>query len=280
MKDIKRFGMLLLFVFVIPPAQGQFLKKLKEKVEQRVEQTVTEKIANKAAREAGKTLDNLMEGKMGQNSPFPMGGEMGSIEDVPDTYDFEWAYQLHMETEKQKKGMDITYYLKEDAPYWGARIQQGMSLFMVYDMANKLTVIFMENEGNNFVTANTIPDEMLIDEDEEVSYEDYSFREIEGKEILGYSCKGFEMENHQYKFTMYVTFETEISFSDIYGKSEQIPKGFNVDWLKDGDKEGLVMEMQMENKSKKNESFQMECTRLEREEMTIRKADYGNLGGG
>ena len=260
------------------PAQAQFLKKLKKKVEQRVEQTVTDKIANKAANEAGKTLDNLMEGKMG-NSPFPMGKDQVSLEEIPDSYDFEWAYELRMEMGKKKdQGMDITYYLKEDAPYWGARIQQGMSIFMVYDMANMLTVLFMENEGNNFVSASKIP-EVTLAEEETLSYDDYTFSEIAGKEVLGYDCKGFVMENPQYKFTMYVTFDTEVSFSDIYGKTEQIPKGFNPEWLREGDKDGLMMEMFMVDKSKKNEEYHMVCTRLEKESYSVKKADFNSLGG-
>mgnify|MGYP001248361193 FL=1 len=88
MKSIARFGSLFLILLLCMPAQAQFLKKLKKKVEQRVEQTVTEKIANKAAQEAGKTLDNLMEGNLGGNSPFPMGMEQVDMAEIPDSYDF------------------------------------------------------------------------------------------------------------------------------------------------------------------------------------------------
>lgn len=261
------------------PAQAQFLKKLKKKVEQRVEQTVTDKIANKAAEEAGKTLDNLMEGNLGGNSPFPMGVEQVDMAEIPDSYDFEWAYELEIETGKKKdQKMDMTYYLKEGAPYWGARMEQGMSLFMVFDVEKMLTVIFMENEGNNFVSANKIPEQSL-EGDAYADYEGYELKEIPGKEILGYDCKGYEMEDENYKFTVYTTFDTEVSLSDMYKKSEQFPKNFNMEWIKQGDKAGMLMEMLMEDKSKKNETTRMTCTRLEREAYSIKKADYNSLAG-
>lgn len=283
MREVYKFWILAFLLIAVSPVHGQFLKNLKKKVERRVEQTVTDKIANKAAQEAGKKLDNLMEGKIGGGSPLPIGTEQGDIGDVPESYDFEWAYGLRIESAKSKEGMDIVYYLKEDAPYWGARIQQGMSLFMVYDLGNKLTVIFMENEGNNFISVTKVPENAMMEaedmmDENEVSLEDYTFREIQGKEILGYSCKGYEMENDEFKYTFFNTFETEVSFSDIYGKSEQIPKGFNIDWFKEGDKEGLIMEMIMEDKSGKNDTYRMRCTKLEKEPLSLRKSDYSSFG--
>jgi hypothetical protein len=279
MKPLARLGSALILLFICFPVHGQFLKNLKKKVEQRVEQTVTEKIADKAAKEAGKTLDNLMEGNMGGNSPFPVGTEQVSMDEIPDSYDFEWAYELQIQTgNKEQQAMDMTYYLKEGAPYWGARIEQGMSLFMVFDVERMLSVIFMESEGNNFVSATKIPEESMEGEAFE-DYEGYELREVPGKKILGYDCKGYEMEDENYKFTVYTTFDTDVSLTDMYKKSEQFPQNFNMEWIKQEDKTGMLMEMLMEDKSKKNETTRMTCTRLEKEAYSIKKADYNSLAG-
>ena len=279
MKTLTRWAGVWALLLIGVPVQGQFLKKLKKKVEQRVEQTVTEKIADKAAREAGKTLDNLMEGNLGGNSPFPVGTEQVSMDEIPDSYDFEWAYELEIEAGQEKgQTMDMTYYLKEGAPYWGARIEQGMSMFMVFDVEKMLSVIFMESEGNNFVSATKIPEQSMEGEDY-AAYEGYELREIPGKEILGYDCKGYEMEDENYKFTVYTTFDTEVSLTDMYKKSEQFPQNFNMEWIKHEDKTGMLMEMLMEDKSKKNETTRMTCTRLEKEPYSIKKADYNSLAG-
>ena len=187
MKALKPFSVLLIALLVSNSGEAQFLKNLKKKVEQRVEQTVTDKIADKAAMEAGKTMDKMIEGQLGGNSPFPMGMEQVSMDEVPESYDFQWAYELQMETAEQPQAVNMTYYLKEGASYWGAEIEQGATLFMVFDVENMMTVMFMDNQGERFMTATKIADQMLEGEEFEAS-EGYELREIPGKEILGYDC--------------------------------------------------------------------------------------------
>lgn len=275
----KRSFSLLVLLLLCNSVQAQFLKNLKKKVEQRVEQTVTDKIAEKAAQEAGKTLDNLMEGQMGKNSPFPMGTEQVSMDEVPGSYDFEWAYELNIETDQMDGPVGMTYYLKAGAPYWGARMdQEAVSIFMVFDVQAMLTVIFMQNGDDNFVSATKIPEEAMQGEEFDAS-EGYELREIPGKEILGYVCKGYEMEDEQYKFTVYTTFETEVSLTDMYKKSEHFPKGFDMEWIREGEKTGMLMEMNMEDKSGKNETTRMLCTSLEKEVYSVKKGDYTSLSG-
>ena len=87
------------------------------------------------------------------------------------------------------------------------------------------------------------------------------------------------MEDAQYKFTVYTTFETDVSLTDMYKKSEHFPKSFDMDWIRDGDKAGMLMEMIMEDKTGSNENARMVCTRLEKEAHTVSKADYNSLGG-
>ena len=277
-KLLKPVAALLMLAFIGSPAQAQFLKNLKKTVERRVEQTVTDKMAKQAAAEAGKTKDQIMEGQLGGNSPFPIGMEQVSLEEVPDSYDFQWAYELNIETEGQPEGVTMTYYLKEGASYWGARLDQGVSLFMVFDVGSMLTVMFMDNEGEKFMTATKISEQLLEGEQYE-AYEGYELREIAGKQILGYDCKGYEMEDDQYKFTVYTTFETDVSLSDMYKKSEHFPRNFDMAWIREGDRTGMLMELNMQDKTGKNDTARMVCTRLEKEPYSVSKADYKGLGG-
>jgi hypothetical protein len=57
-----------------------------------------------------------------------------------------------------------------------------------------------------------------------------------------------------------------------------MPKDFQVDWLKEGDNEGLVMEMIMEDKEDGKNNMTMTCVQLEEIEQTIKKADYSTFG--
>ncbi len=87
------------------------------------------------------------------------------------------------------------------------------------------------------------------------------------------------MEDESYKFTVYTTFETEVSLTDMYKKSEQFPQNFNMEWIKNEDKAGMLMEMIIEDKSEKNTTTTMKCTRLEKEAYSVKKADYNSLAG-
>jgi hypothetical protein len=259
-------------------ANAQFLKKLKKKVENSVEQTVTNKVANKAARETSKSMDKILNKQIGKNNPMPMGGEKGDISDVADEYEFEWIYGLKMEMDKSREDFQIEYYLKEDAPYWGARmlneeIQQGLDLFMLYDNERKLTVMFMTNDGNRFASVSQIPEDMLEPDEYDVT-NDYTMTKIEGKQLLGYECEGFQFENDEYIIKTYVTFDTVISFSDVYGKSENMPKNFNPEWFNHEDNEGLVMELGMIDKRKEKNNMKMTCFRLEQKDYSIIKSNY------
>ncbi|MGB5652300.1 MAG: hypothetical protein WBM56_00560 [Robiginitalea sp.] len=283
MKRIAHLGLLLGFLLLTCNLQGQFLKKLKQKVESQVEDVVAEKIAAKAAGEAGKLMDkafdDLLEGGIGESAGFPIGGDPVNPEDIPDSYDFEWAYELTITTDQMEESFPMTYLLKEGSPYWGMNIeQQGTSILMVFDADKMMTLMFMDNAEARFMTASKIPEQFL--EGEEFSPQDgYEIRELPAKEILGYSCKGFEMEDAQYKTTVYTTFETEVSFSDMYKKNEHFPEDFDMEWIRDGEKSGMIMEMVIEDKTKNELDAKMVCTRLERAPQTITTSNYQNFGG-
>lgn len=277
---MERIKLLLLITIMFSTtlsSEAQFLKKLKNKVQNSVEQVVTDRVANEAANQAGNVLDSIMTFGGKSYKTFPVGTESASMDDVPDAYHFEWVYAIRINTNRAQGELDIDYYLKKKAPYWGAKINQGMELMMVYDQSRSLTVMFMETEGNKIASVTKIPDTpaMIAEEnDENADLSNYTIREIPGKNILGYSCKGFEIENHKYRFIIYNTFETEVSFSDVYGKSDQFPQGFDPNWLKDGENEGLIMEMTVIDKENESGNMKMECTWLEPISLYLKKSDY------
>ncbi|HEY9186235.1 MAG TPA: DUF4412 domain-containing protein [Salegentibacter sp.] len=259
----------LLFGF---SAEAQFLKKLKKKVEQKVEEKVTENIANKAAAEAEKSLNKMWETDL-KNSPIPMGANRVDISEVPQSYDFNWEYQLTMET--KEGNADMTYLLKEDAPYFGLRMPQAEGMFMVLDMDKKLSIMYFSSGENNFISASKITD--LVNQDETNPYENAELKKIGTKNILGYDCQGYETETEEHTITFYVTQEAPISFTNMYSdEKSNIPKGWNADWLEDG--AALMMEMKMIDKKDSNRNATMRCTGLEKKSFTINKAEYEALG--
>ncbi|WP_168191339.1 MULTISPECIES: DUF4412 domain-containing protein [Antarcticibacterium] len=273
MKKVLITGILVAFCAL--PLQAQFLKKLQKKVEQRVENTVTNKVADKAAAEAGKSMDNMLNFDFGKTG-FAPGFEMVDVAEVPEVYEFEWRYVMTMNT--AQGDMEMEYFLKKDAPYFGIRMPQN-DVFMVMDHKRQMNVMYMNSGENKMVMATKMPELTAEDMKEAEEYnEEMSFKPIGSKEILGYDCKGFQAENEDMVYTFYVTSEPEISFNDIYrNENTQLPKGFDPQWLEDAN--GLMMQMIMEGKKKAKENVSMTCTALEKKPFSIQKNEYKSMAG-
>lgn len=271
---MKKFILLgVSILFCISTMEAQFLKKLKEKVEQKVEHRVTENISDKAAQEADKSLNKMWENSL-KNSPIPLGANRVDISEVPETYNFSWEYQLNMKT--QDGNVEMTYVLKEDAPYFGMTIPQAEGMFMILDMSEKLSIMYFSSEENNFIMASKI-DDLTNSENETNPYENSELKEIGTKNILGFDCQGYETETEEHQITFYVTQDAPISFANMYSdEKSNIPKGWNADWLKDGD--ALMMEMQMIDKKNPKQNVSMYCTGLDKKAFSITKKDYTALG--
>lgn len=274
---MKKLIYLLLTLFMVSPsAEAQILKKLKKKVQQKVEQRVTENISDKAAEEAENSLNSLWETQL-ENSSFSMGTERVDPAEIPSSYDFEWEYKMNMETSKGE--MEMVYLLKEDAPYLGIKVPQAPNMLTVLDSKNDLTVIFMDSEGSKMLMATKMDTENQEQEEIENPYNNMEVEKIGTKTILGYETQGYRMENEDHTFTMYVTDEAEISFNDIYKtNSKDIPQGFeDAEWIKDG--KSLMMEMHMEDKKNPERSATMTCIGIEKNAVSLKKADYQGIGG-
>lgn len=266
-------------------ANAQFFKKLKKSVERSVENTIERKTSDKAAEKTGEAMDEVLEEdkdsksskKKSESSTSTMPIGLGGMESVPGVYDFEWVYRLKMVSPRSRNNMELEYYLKEDAAYWGAQFyQDGETVspnFMVYDTNINKMVMFMDQGSTKMAMATKLPKGIVDAAVEESDYEDYTIKKIPGKTILGYDCEGYEMENEDYKYVMYITFDAPISFTDMFG-SDKMPKDFNPEWLMKGDVEGMMMEMDMDDKSSNRNDMKMSCIKLEKKNFSVRKSDY------
>jgi len=204
---------------------------------------------------------------------------------LPKSYDFEWKYTLQM---THKKGnMNMTYYLKPNAKYFGSQpeLEQNQmtnGMFMIFDEGLDIMVILMENEDvkSGYALKNPTDNiENRSEEDDVPSMEDYTFKELGTKTILGYKCQGFQMENEELKMTMYVALDAPVSFNQVYGGHVKTkPKGFNPKWMEKSENT-IVMEMDMVSKKKKKFSAKMTCIALKKAPKTITLSDYEFIDG-
>jgi len=255
-------------------AHGQFLDKLAKRAEKAAERTVLNRAEKEASKKTDQALDEVLNMDLGA-----MGGSNVDPSTLPSSYDFDWRYTMQMSHEKGD--MKFHYFLSEEGGAFGSKpeLSQGATPFgnmlMVMDPALETITILTDNGGQKTGTVMSNPD-MADTDSQESDIGNYEFKEIGTKEILGYTCQGFLVENEDTKMTMYVAFDTPISFNNMYsGKNaKQLPKGFDPKWLDKIGDNSLMMEMDFVNKKKKKQSAKMTCVTLEKEPLTINIAEY------
>jgi hypothetical protein len=271
---MKKLALIILAAFVLStPVEAQIFKKLKKKIEKKVEDKVTDKVSDKAADETDSMMEQMMGNQM-NNAMMPMGGEQVNIDEIPAQYDFNWKYNAKINTTQGV--MQMIYRLKNKAPYMGIEMPQAGNMFMVMDTKNELMAMFFDSEGNKMLMATRL--DAATDKANEDFYKDAQLREIDGKTILGYNCKGYEVETDEHLMKFYVTNEADVSFTKMYQyEKSKLPPGIKEDWLKNG--EGLMLEMQLTDKKDPKNNASLVCTSLQKEPFSITKANYRSMYG-
>lgn len=274
MKTISTTILWLFFLVTGPIVNAQLLKKIAQSDEKATERAVLKKTEQKTAEKTDKTLDGIFNldlgGMMGDSNMDP------SI--LPESYNYEWRYTL--QTEHKKGNMKMHYYLREEGSDFVSRMemqQQSMmgGMLMLIDPALNVTSILMNSKGKKHGQIISTPEMDLSNTDFENSMDGYEFKEIGTKEIIGYRCQGFQIENEDTIMTMYVAFDTPVSLNKVYGNDpKRLPKGFDPKWLDKIGKNSLMMEMDFHNKKKPKQSAKMRCVALEKDPLTINIAEY------
>ncbi len=258
---------IVLFLFLGVNSQAQFWKKIKDRAKDAAEETVLNKTSEKAAEKTDKTMEKIFDMDFGKG--------MSTIDPsvLPESYTYTWRYTLQME---HKKGsMAIDYFLRENGTDYGSKLMMQQKnvttgMLMIMDPARGTTTILMDMGGQKTGQVIASPQEKLEELVQEDVPTDYDFKEIGTKEILGYTCQGFQMENEEAIITMYVASNTPVSLNQVYGNdSKRLPKGFDPKWLDRIGENSLMMEMDFKNKKKPKQSSKMRCIALEESPLEI-----------
>lgn len=265
---------IILFLLIGMGTQAQFFKKIAKSAEKAAERTVLKKTEEKASEKTDQALDDILNmdfGAMGRSNVDPSS--------LPKSYEFDWRYTLEMSHEKGD--MKFHYFLSEGGGAFGSRpeMTQGANamsnMLMIIDPTLSLTTILMNNGGRKTGTVMSNPD-VVREAAQDSSLSDYEFKEIGTKQILGFTCQGFQMENEDTRMIMYVAFDTPVSFNSLYSgsNSKQMPKGFDSRWLDKIGDNSLMMEMDFHNKKKQKQRVKMSCVALEKEPLLIDVSQY------
>lgn len=255
---------IICFVFM-QNVEAQFLKKLGDRVKQKVENTVVEKTANEAAEKTSNSMDKVFNA-----NPFSGSKEKADPGLVANSYKFSWKYSLKIASKEGEVVFD--YYLQPDAAYFGFTNMAMQNMFTVMDNGNKVTVMFMESQGNNVGMVTQMPDDLNLEESKDESAK-FTFKQLPDKTINGYHCKGVQATNDEFETQMYFTNEAEVSFDDIYKNQQtKIPVQLK-DYFNPGDRV-LMIAMDMKSLKNKKHDAHIECIGLEKVSMTLKKSDY------
>ena len=281
MKNTKKILFILLIGLIHTNVlNAQFLKRLNRSVQRSAENAAINTAERIAADKAGEAVEKgITKGLESLYSSIENGntsvkGVDSSI--LPDSYEFEWMYTLQMQT---NDGLfNIDYFLKPKASYFGAKpnMEQTNSsqiIFMVIDTKLNTNTIFMESGGKKIAMPSSVSVDTDFDSNKVDQSNDFSFKEIGTKKILGYHCQGYQMENDDTKTIIYVTKKAPVSFTNLFSNnSKNMPKGFNPKWLDKLDN-SLVMQLEYTNKED-NSITTMNCVLLKKNPFTIKKSDY------
>jgi len=306
-----KLNILVVVIFLLSSlnAQGQFLKKLKERTKEAVEETITRKSADKAADETGKAMDKILnpgsddnqENKTSnQNSesdadqnryydsnnkgslPFSMGSKVDPIHKT-NKYSYDWKYTLKMENKKQD--IEMQYFMVDKGTDFATKYKMDKSnkmmdgMISIMDQKNNIAVSLFEMDGQKTGSMISMDFESMSEDIEEGDYDfgDYVVKELGTKNILGYECQGFQMENDENIITSYVAINAPVSFTPVFdtgSKQGNMAKGFDPMWFEKIGDDSIMMEMEFINKNKPKENFNMVCTELKKEKLSVDLADY------
>uniref|UniRef100_UPI0040470E84 DUF4412 domain-containing protein n=1 Tax=Mariniflexile sp. TaxID=1979402 RepID=UPI0040470E84 len=216
------------------------------------------------------------QGKLKKITDGLMGSGKLDASKLPEIYQFDWEYKTEIKAEKNEP-MEMNYLIGPNKDYFGMEMsskesKQMGNVSMVMDSKAGITTMFMNANGQNMAQMMKIPDP----DNDKKNEPNYSFKEIGTKTILGYESYGIELENADYKGTMYFTLDAPVNFSAFFAFSNNKngPKGFDPALLKVLAEDALLMEMNFEHKKKKKQSFTMTAVSLEKKETIINKKDY------
>ena len=257
----------ILTSFGVSHSNAQFLNKLKKRVLDKTEELIIDKVTDKAADKTGDAMDKLLNPDFG--SLMNPTGKKVDMSKLPASYNFDYRYAMKMATGEGTFDMD--YYLSKTEPYMGMKMNMGedinKSISIVFDEGNKTVITNM----SGLIMATEMDLSNTMDEKDADMYKDFTFKELPNRQFLGYDCIGREMENEEYKFTIYIAPNMEAGFGNMF-KSEHANIPPSMQKFSKEYENGLMMYMEMvdkKNKNKKNKNATMECVAFEPTNLVI-----------
>jgi len=274
MKYVGRLAIgVITFLLFASSLEAQILDRIRNRAQQAAEDRVQQRIDREVERAAEQMVDQAWQSIFGDGI-VGSGEGRGSIFSLnsnvttEDTYSFDIITTMEIEIIDQngeaEPPMIMKMHFNEDEMYTGTQFSgqqmdmEGGEVFIIYDFNNSAMVMLMESEEGKFSFAYDWSQalELIEDEDEEYTYEDADWDELEewqnftrigSKNILGYDSEGFESrdENDDILVQLWVTRDVGFGMEKMFqanANAKQLQGTIPEDYPY-----GMMMEMTSEN---------------------------------
>lgn len=270
MKRLIQIAFLASCMIVYMPSHAQFVKKT-QKESKTAENTVTKKSADKTYKEVGKDIDGIFS-EIKKKADKKIAS--------PDHY-YRFDYQYKMKITSDENTVKMDYFFQPSGDYAGmAMNNEGMKMFMVFDYNKEAMYSFISGQTGEMYTSTAL--NLSTDKDradDKYTRSNYTVTNLPNKTILGYSCKGKQIENDEWKFTMYYTNEVGISFQNILNASKNGSSPSVLSKYFKEAEDGLMLYMKSVDKKQQDyKAVTMECIGLDKEEHDFSTKNYDYMG--
>lgn len=253
-------------LLLVTNGQAQFFKKLKKRAEEAAKETVAMKVEEKTARETEKTFDSVFNNK----------GKLFKGKKVAPSENYSFTHIYEMAIVSNKDTMPITYHLTKNGKYMGfsSKVGKSQQMLTIMDASKETAYVFMEMGGKKTMMSMPLDFEKAVEEENDMNNAEVTATG-KTKDILGYSCSEYEVVGDDFEGAIWVTQEADITFSSAFNtlKQKGKNKGPSQNILKLID--GLTLEMDMTDTSKKNpKPMKMVCTSLLKSDFSIDTSKY------
>ena len=303
----KHIVTLMVCLFIGFSSEAQLLKKLKKKAEQAAERTILRKTDEAVSKKTEKVLDSITNPKSDnrktQNdsisddekgkaildvllSQTPSdsqietqeSGETPNVESIPISPNnnailpesYQFSYYAIIEVKNDNGTIETDYFLQPNASYYAKELSNiDVAGTVVYDNENNIEVYFFQIEGEKrraHKTMDFITKANMIGAFK--PSEEMKTKTIENKTLLGYECKGFEIESKegitQFWFTNQAPATVYKSLFDTRATTSDSP--FN--------EQTMIMEAIYTSKVDSAKNYEMRCKTFQPKSMALNSQDY------
>jgi len=264
-------------------SEAQLLNNVLKRAQNQIVDDISESLVDKAAEEITMKLLDTFYDKMdsiyydayeqdsvkGKYKSYPnFIASMDRSEEVPESYSFDFIFDIETTSDKDKPQYHQMLFNKENNLF-GIKMDDQL---VVWDNERELMITYDLKDKTAFAMGNVMKIAgLMISDSMDEELDDYEIHKTgKTKNILGYHCEEYEGKSDKHKFASYLTQEIPVNWYEGFG-------GFLENMHSEGynqmrtSMDGMVLESDSYSDGK---STTYRVTSIDETENTLEKSDY------